>query len=170
MKTDRSRKRRRRRRCRHCRELYTPDPRNLRHQEYCAKAECRGASKAARQRRWLSKPENRDYFRGPANVDRVRRWRKVHPGYWRGKGAQSSGALQDDLSAKRPENIDESHSLNADALQDDFWREPALLVGLIASLSGHALQDDIAATSRRFVRLGQDILGKGPGNRPKGGR
>ena|GEM_PF-5548819 len=29
------------------------------------------------QRRWLRKPENRDDFRGPDNVRRVRRWRRA---------------------------------------------------------------------------------------------
>ena len=58
----------RRRKCSHCRELFRPDPRNLRHQRYCSKPQCRKASKAACQRRWLAKAQNRDYFRGPANV------------------------------------------------------------------------------------------------------
>jgi hypothetical protein len=30
-----------------------------------------------------NKPENRFYFRGPENVERVQRWRECHPGYWR---------------------------------------------------------------------------------------
>ena len=89
-------KRHRRRKCRHCRELFLPDPRNLRHQHYCSKPECRRASKAASQRRWLSKPANRDYFRGAANVQRVRAWRAAHPGYWQRTGPQTGIALQED--------------------------------------------------------------------------
>ena len=65
-------KRYRRRKCRHCKELFRPDPRNLRHQRYCSKPACRRASKAASQHRWLSKAQNRDYFRGAENVQRVR--------------------------------------------------------------------------------------------------
>ena len=61
----------RRRKCRNCGRLFRPDPRNARHQRYCAKAPCRRASKAASQQRWLEKPENRDYFRGPEQVARV---------------------------------------------------------------------------------------------------
>jgi hypothetical protein len=34
--------------------------------------ECRKASKVESQRRWLSKPENQNHFRGSANVERVR--------------------------------------------------------------------------------------------------
>ena len=62
---------RRRRKCRHCGQLFRPDPRNLRHQRYCSAKECRRASKAASQRRWLAKAENRDYFRGPEQMARV---------------------------------------------------------------------------------------------------
>jgi hypothetical protein len=32
---------------------------------YCLASTCRAASKAASQARWLAKPENQDYFRGP---------------------------------------------------------------------------------------------------------
>ena len=48
-----------RRKCRHCGQLFRPDPRNLRHQRYCSAKECRRVSKAASQRRWLAKAENR---------------------------------------------------------------------------------------------------------------
>ena len=51
--------------CRHCRKLFIPDPRNANRQDYCFETECRKASKRASQRRWLKKPENRNYFRSP---------------------------------------------------------------------------------------------------------
>ena len=63
---------RRRRKCWHCGQLFRPDPRNLRHQRYCSAKECRRASKAASQRRWLFKhwPE---IFNHDATVRRARR-------------------------------------------------------------------------------------------------
>ncbi len=73
--------RRYRRKCRHCKKFFIPDPRNAKRQHYCREAPCRAASKAASQRRWLSKPENRDAFKGPEHVARVQRWRDAHPGY-----------------------------------------------------------------------------------------
>ena len=76
---------RRRRKCRHCGQLFRLDPRNLRHQRYCSAKECRCASKAASQRRWLAKAENRDYFHGPEQMARVRIRRAAHPGYGRKK-------------------------------------------------------------------------------------
>lgn len=48
-----------------CGQLCRPDPRNLRHQRYCTAPTCRKASQAASQARWRSKPQCRNYFRGP---------------------------------------------------------------------------------------------------------
>lgn len=69
--------------CANCRQRFRADPRNAWHQRYCAASACRAASKAVSQRRWLAKPENRDYFCGPEHVERVRAWREAHPGYGR---------------------------------------------------------------------------------------
>lgn len=73
-------KRGRRRKCLCCGDLFRPDPRNRHHQVYCSQPACRKASKAASQRRWLAKPDNRDYFRGPESVARVQAWRAAHGG------------------------------------------------------------------------------------------
>ena len=69
--------------CRHCRQQFLPDYRNAHHQRFCSKAECQQASKRTSQRRWLRKPENRNYFREPENATRVHDWRLAHPRYWR---------------------------------------------------------------------------------------
>ena len=71
-----------RRKCRCCRKFFTPDYRNVHHQAFCTAPDCRRASKAKSQRRWLAKSANRDYFRGADHVERVQQWRKAHPGYW----------------------------------------------------------------------------------------
>ena len=62
----------RKRTCKHCKAFFDPAPRNIGRQHYCSQPPCRQASKAASQRRWLRKPQNRDYFSGPAHVERVR--------------------------------------------------------------------------------------------------
>ena len=89
--------------CLNCHELFVPDARNAKRQKYCRKPDCRKASKQASQRRWLSKPENRDYFRGPEHVKRVQEWRKAHPGYWHSKAPVRPDALQDPLIGKPAE-------------------------------------------------------------------
>ena len=83
------------RRCLNCGDIFTPEPRNARHQRYRGLAPCKAASKRASQAKWLAKPENRGYHRGPEAVARVQAWRAVHPGYSRRQGrAVSHGPRQ----------------------------------------------------------------------------
>ena len=152
-------RRRRRRKCLCCGELFRADARNLRHQRYCSKPLCRKASKTASQQRWLSKPENCDYFRGPEHVARVQAWRATHPGYGRRPGLPKAAALQEDCCAQGVEAPGEPATLVAAPLQEVFAAQPAVLIGLIAHIADSALQEDIARTSRRLLQLGQDILG-----------
>jgi hypothetical protein len=58
--------------CLCCGEIFSVDVRNRGRQKYCPKRACRAAGKAARQRRWLGKAEDQEYFSGPEHVDRVR--------------------------------------------------------------------------------------------------
>ena len=146
-----------RRKCKCCHKLFRPDPRNRRHQIYCSAAACRAASKAASQARWLAKPDNQNYFRGPVHVARVRTWRLRHPGYWR-QGQHAGFALQD---VSKPQPIGSADKTDAAAgapLQELLSAQPAVLIGLIAHLAGTPLQDDIVRTAGRLLRLGQDIL------------
>jgi hypothetical protein len=96
------------RKCCHCREHFVPSPNNRRNQCYCSKALCRKASKAAAQAKWLNKAENRNYFRGRENVERVRQWRRRRPGYWRKKndfGETSTSAVESLSRAAAPEVV-----------------------------------------------------------------
>jgi len=147
-------KRIRKRKCKSCGVFFTPDYRNWQRQKYCSKPECRKAGKALSQQRWLQKPENRNYFRGPDNVGRVQEWRKAHPGYSRKKRE----ALQDHLSGKSVKTPTVKPSVVVGALQDLFSSQITVLVGLISHLTGSALQDDIASSARRLQQLGNDIL------------
>jgi hypothetical protein len=156
-----------RKKCPHCRKLYTPDPRNRDRQRYCSKLECRKASKADSQRRWLQKPENKDYFRGPDCVKRVQQWRKANPGYWRKELRNQRNALQDPLTAQPAENNKDNLNLTSDALQDLLITQPPVLLGLIANFTGSTLQDDIAVTFTRLQKLGLDIVNNSNPN--KGG-
>ena len=140
--------------CSHCKRLFYPDPRNSKRQKYCSKPECRKTSKAASQKRWLEKPENRNYFQGPEHVRRVQQWRKKNPGYWKRK--KTPPALQDSSKLKN----DEISAGYVDvALQDVLNSQPAVLIGLIANFTGIALQDEIAKSIRSMQELGQDVSG-----------
>jgi hypothetical protein len=155
----------RKRKCLHCKTFYHPDHRNVRRQRYCSKPECRKVSKTESQRRWLQKPDNLDHFKGEAHVERVRQWRLEHPGYWRRKtpeAHETSDALQETLTPKDHENQLLEAVLptgQKDALQDSFFIQPAVFIGLISHLTGYTLQENIEVTIRRLQELGGDILG-----------
>ena len=137
----------RRRRCASCQKLFLPEPRSRHCQRFCSQPACRKASKSASQAHWRSKPENRDYWRGPEHVERVRAWRKAHPQYWKPGVHSAESALQDDC---RPPGDS--------PLQDDCIPDDPLLAGVIATLAGSTLQEDIAATCRRLIAMGCEIL------------
>src|SRR5258708_18926522 len=114
--------------CLHCREFFVPCSKNRGTQRYCPKAECRKASKIAAQAKWLNKPQNRCYFRGPENVQRVRRWREHHPGYWRKKRSPPADALQDlapiQLSQIEPVTLNEAGLMAGDFIVNALPRSP----------------------------------------------
>ena len=138
--------------CLFCKEMFIPNP-HAPHARYCAQSACRKASKRASQAQWLNQPENRDYFCGSHHVERVRKWRKAHPGYWRRSHRRSGGsALQDSV-----------------ALQD-LVHSPAVvaLVGFLASQTGDALQETVSKTFWNMHVRGQAIMGMGPAIAPRG--
>jgi hypothetical protein len=153
-----------RRKCRFCGELFLPEARNRHHQIACGKGECRAARKQEAQRRWLARPENRHYFRGAQHVERVRRWRKLHPHYWRRpKDPKGVSALQDVLPPQPADKERLKPKSIPPALQDVLSTQHPLVVGLISHLYDHTLQDDIALTTRALIDRGCRILGPKPG-------
>ena len=149
------------RKCLCCGLFFVPDHRNRTRQRYCSASACRRASHAASQAAWLAQSENVGYFRGPEHVARVQAWRVGHPDYSR-RRARAAAALQDSLIAQPIESNKESairtEGAAGTALQDPLPAASPVLVGLIAHLFELTLQDDIAATTRRLVQLGQDVL------------
>jgi hypothetical protein len=151
------------RKCLHCEEFFTPDARNRKRQRYCAKEPCRRASKAASQQRWLSQPENTDYFRDVGNATRVRVWQAAHPGYWKKRRKRPGVVLQDDCRSQPAETQQVAASDERAVLQDDWQRQPPLVIGLIAHLAGFTLQEDIATMTGRLIAKGHAVLGASPG-------
>ena len=148
------------RKCRCCKDFFTPNHRSAKRQMYCGKPECRKASKAASQRRWIK--NNPDYFKGSDNVERVREWRRTNPGRQRRTG--SAPVLQDNCDQitdiKQEVTPLSPHGLPAlsPVLQDFCIAQHPVFVGLIAHLTGCVLQDDIAMVTRRLEQLGQDVI------------
>ena len=156
------------RKCRCCKEFYTPDYRTWRWQRHCAKADCQRASKAVSQKRWLKKPENRDYFCGPEHVERKRRWRAEHPEQAKRRGTKSPNVPQD-VRVSQPTVITTEFGDLANCVpQDVMTSQRLVLIGLIAKLTDCTSQDEIASASRNLIRLGQDII-RGGGDGTKAG-
>ena len=155
------------RKCLCCKLFFDPDHRNRERQRYCSQPKCRRSSKTASQDAWLAKPDNCDYFRDPMHVARVQAWRAAHPGYSRGK-RRKRAPLQDALSTQGHDSIEETvirgESAGTAALQDALIASAdslsPVLVGLIAHLFEVTLQEDIAATTRRLVQLGHDVINR----------
>jgi hypothetical protein len=151
------------RKCLNCGLYFDPDRRVGKRQRYCSAAPCRSASKAASAQRWLLKPQNRDYFRGPIHVARVRAWRAAHPGYAR--QGLSGRALQDQCAQQELDFAGQNANDTATPLQHLLEPVSPVLAGLIAHLFQVTLQDEMAATARRLVQLGTDVLSANRGVR-----
>jgi hypothetical protein len=149
-----------RRKCRCCKTFFTPERHNTQRQFYCWKPDCRRASKAASQRRWLQKPGNRNYFRDAQNVERVQQWRKANPGYWRRGESRFKEAQPAENKPLNPGTAScNATERNLRALQDFVLIEHPAFVGLISMVTGRTLQEDIAAVGRHLLLHGKNILG-----------
>jgi hypothetical protein len=91
------------------------------------------------------------------NVARVRAWRSRNPGYWR-KRRRAGVALQDRSLAQDLDSTSKKANFAGPPLQEVLSAQPAVLIGLIAHIAGTPLQEEIARTTDRLLRLGQDIL------------
>lgn len=153
----------RRRKCPHCKEFFLPDPHNRYHQRCCSKPACQKARKAASQRAWAQRPANRDHWRGPDEVARVREWRRAHPGYWRKPRPRTSVALQVVSTAQPTPNQPVKPESASPALQDVSPMQHPWVAGFISLFTGTTLQADIVAMHRRLIARGREILGMVPG-------
>jgi hypothetical protein len=111
----------------------------------------------------LEKPGNEKYFRDEENTERVRKWQKGHPGYWKNTTRWRKRTLQDACWEQVPLRLEVAPGSATRTLQDLCSMQTPLFVGLIAMLAGSTLQDDIATTTRQLVAEGYDILGMVPG-------
>jgi hypothetical protein len=155
--------------CLHCKEIFRPNRHNWWHQKFCPKPECRLASKRASQRRWLSRPENQEVFRGSANVQRVKEWRAKHPGYWK-RPAKATVALQDVVPLQAAEPKEVAKTTSPVPLQDFVSAQDPLVLGLIAHLVDSPLQDVVEQATRRLLEKGHFILDMRSRMQTKGNR
>lgn len=153
-----------RRKCHCCSKFFVLDPHNPRRQFFCLESQCRRASKAASQRRWLNKPANRNYFRDKENVERVRAWRRANPGYWRRAKSQSNRSQTPQAQEVARERSLVTYGSNPlGTLQDFVLMKDPVFIGLLAMVTGRTLQEDMVTLTGNLLRQGQNILGLDPG-------
>lgn len=136
-------------RCHCCGDRFIPDHRIGKRQRYCRTPECRRASRAASRARWLGKPENSQYFKGPGNALRVRLWRAAHP---RVRGQSSRRAMERLIQPRL------AAALKACGVQDLSERQLALVLGVVSHLARSDVQDVIARKMRRLMFDGYAVL------------
>lgn len=123
------------------------DPRIGKRHRFCSSADCRKAAKRESQQRWLNKPENRSYFKGPANAMRAKLWRASNPK--KPRGQRSVHALMTPQLAA---------ALKACGVQDLSERQLALVLGIVSHLARSSVQETIAGRIRRFMFAGYAVL------------
>jgi hypothetical protein len=150
---------RRRCKCLNCKELFLPHRRSAKRQQFCAKPDCRKASKRESQKAWLAKPGNQDYFWDAKNAERVRDWQKEHPDYWKNTVRYRRRTVQEACPTQSPAVQEPTTTSPNRTLQDLCSMQTPLSVWLISMLVDSTLQEDLANTARRLVTKGHNILG-----------
>lgn len=145
--------------CRHCCQPFRPDLRNRARQDYCYKPACRQARKLRSYRLWRARYPN--HFKGDWNTDRVREWRKAHPGYSRrSKSRVKSATPQASDPPPSAEHHDPQPTLplpnGVPPLPDSVRRHP-LILGLIAHVFGAALQNSVEKVIGELIIKGMEI-------------
>ena len=156
--------------CKHCNGIFFPDWRNRHRQRFCQKPECRKASHAESQARWLAR--NPDYFRGSHHIAKTQQWRQAHPGYAQRRAGVAARPLPEILPLKPADSqiVTLKPALRTpEPLQDvcrplqDFIISNPLIIGLLAHQFDCMLQEDIEYAVRQLISKGMAILGTTPG-------
>jgi hypothetical protein len=155
------------RKCLYCKHPFEADSRNAFHQKYCPEPACQKASKKASQSKWLARPENVDYHKGPFAAARVAKWKKENPELVAGQRARMAAVVQDICNAQVVDSKEELSILQNPAecaaepdspvVQDFTTMQPLVVIGLIAHFFNILVQEDISSVTRRLQELGKDI-------------
>jgi hypothetical protein len=93
-------------------------------------------------------------------VERVRQWRKSHPGYWKKTTSVSHKA-----QVPRAQTLNPKHescnvpTATPSTLQDSCLAADPAFIGLLSMITGSTLQEEIELTARNVLLQGRNILG-----------
>lgn len=139
------------RKCPHCRRTFVPDPYNAHHQRHCGAPECRLASNRASSRKYRRRKQKETSW-CEKEKQRVRKWRKTHPGYWKGKKTEKK---LPELIGLRDFARGEKESKDL-PLRDFVIFQHSCIKGLISHLTG-ALRDDIGSQLNMYYERGRAL-------------
>jgi len=133
-----------------CHNPFIPSKYSGNRQVVCERVECRRKIKRRRQASWVDR--NRDYFKGPENVERVREWRRKNPD-WRERKKTAVGK-----SSPEAESCSTAES-EMERLQDSvFTVQRAALMGFMSFATGSVLQDEVQNLYGECLRRGSELL------------
>ncbi len=150
--------------CFHCNRLFVPDCRHRRDQRCCSRPACKRARQAASLQRWRAKPENRDFWRGAWNVERVREWRSAHPGYWKRRRKGGEAALQNamklpGITDPPADHADLDRGCATKRIAALLHEQSPVVVGLIVQMTGCTLQNAILEVAEKLFEKGRAVMG-----------
>ncbi len=140
------------RKCLWCEKKFSPGPHNKHHQQYCDKHECQTASHRASSKRYRRRQQkDTDYQKH--EKDRVKIWRRKHPGFWKKRNVEKTQkkneVLRDFAQLEKPPEDK--------VLRDFLLFQGHCLQGLVSQLTG-VLRDDIGSLMNHYYDKGKELF------------
>jgi len=139
------------RKCLCCKTKFSPGPHNKHHQRYCGKQECQAASHRASSKRYRRQQrKDPDYQKN--EKERVKIWRRSHPGFWKKKNVEKTPekneVLRDFVQLENPPEDK--------VLRDFLLFQGHCLQGLVLQLTG-VLRDDIGSVMNSYYDKSKEL-------------
>jgi len=141
------------RRCAHCSRLFIVEPRLGGRHRFCADPACKDACHQLARKKWLKENGGKSYFRGAHTVERVREWRRCHPGYWKRRRSSTHRWPIDFVLSRELALV-----VKEVALQESIDTNFTLKITALSRFSKVALQESIAKKPRLLMMRGHVIL------------
>lgn len=154
-------------RCLHCHRLFTPNKFNQHFQKYCDNEKCRHASKIASRIKYRNNPKNKTPEKRQNESDRVKKWQRNNPNYWKNKKKakkiNKNPVLRDTAQAQNPDVLRDIALIktavsNLSELVDSVRYYERVTVGLTSTLTGSVLRDIIGDHLDRYYNVGNRLL------------
>jgi len=153
------------RKCPYCKTPFDPDARNKHYQQYCCETnECKRESHRVASARYRQKHRN-DKKKKEAECERIKKWQREHPGYWKTKNnakiISPDLLLRDIMQAQKVTSFPVLRDiviylhacLSGYIAHTTDWNENLLLRDFIASRMNRFYDKGIALSSESNINL-----------------